>query len=207
MDERARQAAHGDGAENNARTLIQRLIRGAPEVGLSPVPLVIGMSATPERFRRVLQGAQRTTRPVEVGADEVRESGLIKDRIILDIAEDDQPADWTLLRDAAERTLQYTKEWKRYCEGQGIQPSVAPVLVVQVEDGSEKVLTRTNLAQAVEILERVYGSFAEGELAHSFQEEGEVGAGSHRIRKIDPSKIQSDATVRVVFFKMALTTG
>lgn len=207
IDEAHRGMAMSAKQENNARTIIQRLIRGAPEVGLSPVPLVIGMSATPERFQRVLQGAQRTTRPVEVGADEVRESGLIKDRIILDIAEDDQPADWTLLRDAAERTLQYTTEWKRYCEGQGIRPSVAPVLVVQVEDGSEKVLTRTNLAQAVEILERVYGSFAEGELAHSFQEEGDVAAGSYRIRKIDPSKIQSDATVRVVFFKMALTTG
>ena len=35
-------------AESTSRTLIQRFIKGAPEVGLSPVPLVIGMSATPE---------------------------------------------------------------------------------------------------------------------------------------------------------------
>src|SRR5216684_4691164 len=34
-------------AENTARTLVQRFIKGAPELGLSPVPLVIGMSATP----------------------------------------------------------------------------------------------------------------------------------------------------------------
>jgi type III restriction enzyme len=33
-------------AENNTRTLIQRFVKGAPEVGLAPVPLVIGMSAT-----------------------------------------------------------------------------------------------------------------------------------------------------------------
>ena len=88
-------------AEITARTLIQRFIKGAPDVGLSPVPLVIGMSATPARFHKVLEGAQRITRPVDVRAEDVRESGLIKDRIILDIAEDDQPADWTLLRDAA----------------------------------------------------------------------------------------------------------
>jgi type III restriction enzyme len=80
-------------AETSNRTLIQRFIKGAPEVGLSPVPLVIGMSATPERFHKVLEGAPRITRPVEVTAENVRESGLIKDRIILDIAEDDQPAD------------------------------------------------------------------------------------------------------------------
>src|SRR5207245_8980616 len=88
-------------AEKTARTLIQRFIKGAPEVFLSPVPLVIGMSATPERFHKVLEGAQRVTRPVEVEAEDVRDSGLIKDRIILDIADEDQPADWTLLRDAA----------------------------------------------------------------------------------------------------------
>ncbi|MCX7015971.1 MAG: hypothetical protein NTW86_26020, partial [Candidatus Sumerlaeota bacterium] len=194
-------------AESNARTLIQRFIKGAPEVHLSPVPLVIGMSATPERFHRVLEGAQRTTRHVDVKAEEVRESGLIKDRIILDIAEDDQPADWTLLRDAGERAIQYDKQWKRYCKAQGIAPAVEPVLVVQVEDGTKATLTRTDLHKAVDVLERVYGHFADGELAHCFQEEGDITAGGYAIRKIDASKIQSDRALRVVFFKMALTTG
>jgi len=193
-------------AENNTRTLIQRFIKGAPEVGLSPVPLVVGMSATPERFHRVLEGAQRITRPVEIGAEDVRESGLIKDRIILDIAEEDQPADWTLLRDAAQRAIQYGKEWKRYCEAQQI-PAVEPVLVVQVEDGTEKMLTRTDLSKAVDVLDKVYGRFGDGELAHCFQQEDDITAGGYKVRKIEASKIQSDADVRVVFFKMALTTG
>jgi type III restriction enzyme len=193
-------------AENNTRTLIQRFIKGAPEVGLSPVPLVIGMSATPERFHRVLEGAQRITRPVGVSADDVRDSGLIKDRIILDIAEDDQPADWTLLRDAAQRTLLYSKEWKRYCKAQRM-PAIEPVLVVQVEDGTQAALTRTDLSKAVDVLEKVYGRFGEGELAHCFQQEDDISAGGYTVRKIDASKIQSDPAVRVVFFKMALTTG
>ncbi len=194
-------------AENNARTLIQRFIKGAPEVGLSPVPLVIGMSATPERFHRVLEGAQRTTRPVEVKPEDVRESGLIKDRIVLDIASDDQPADWTLLSNAAQRTLLYAKEWKAYCKVQGIEPPVEPVLVVQVEDGTQTVITRTDMPTAVDVLAKVYGRFGEGELAHCLQEEDDITAGGYIIRKIDPSKIQGDPAVRVVFFKMALTTG
>src|SRR6202163_5063594 len=41
---------HSAKAESNTRTLIQRFIKGFLEVGISPVPLVIGMSATPERF-------------------------------------------------------------------------------------------------------------------------------------------------------------
>ena len=141
---------------------------------LSPVPLVIGMSATPERFRRVLEGAERVTRPVEVKAEDVRESGLIKDRIILDIAEEDQPADWTLLRDAAQRAKEYAKQWKRYCKAQGIDPPVEPILVVQVEDGNQTIRTRTDLSKAVDVLEKVYGRFGAGELAlsgvkHSFR--------------------------------------
>jgi type III restriction enzyme len=194
-------------AENNTRTLIQRFIKGFPDVGISPVPMVIGMSATPERFHKVLEGAQRITRPVEVNAEDVRESGLIKDRIILDIAEEDQPADWTLLRDAAQRTILYAKEWKRYCQTQGIAPAVEPVLVVQVEDGTQTTLTRTDLDKAIDVLEKVYGRFGEGELAHCFQQEDDITAGGYGIRKIDASKIQGDVAVRVVFFKMALTTG
>lgn len=207
VDEAHRGMGFSAKAESNIRTLIQRFIKGAPEVGISPVPMVIGMSATPERFHRVLEGAQRITRPVEVKAEDVRESGLIKDRIILDIAEEDQPADWTLLRDAAQRTIQYTKEWKRYCKAQSIAPPVEPVLVVQVEDGTKTTLTRTDLSKAVDVLGKVYGRFAEGELAHCFQEEDDITAGGYKIRKIDASKIQGDASVRVVFFKMALTTG
>jgi type III restriction enzyme len=207
VDEAHRGMGYSVKAENTTRTLIQRFIKGSEEVALSPVPLVIGMSATPERFHRVLEGAQRITRPVEVSPEDVRESGLIKDRIILDIAEEDQPADWTLLRDAAERTIKYAKEWKRYCKVQGIEPPVEPVLVVQVEDGSETTLTRTDLSKAVDVIEKVYGRFGPGELAHCFQQEEDITAGGYVIRKIDPSKIQSDAAVRVVFFKMALTTG
>jgi type III restriction enzyme len=81
------------------------------------------------------------------------------------------------------------------------------VLVVQVEDGTQTTLTRTDLSKAVDVLEKVYGHFGEGELAHCFQEEHDITAGGYNIRKIDASKIQGDTAVRVVFFKMALTTG
>ena len=81
------------------------------------------------------------------------------------------------------------------------------MLVVQVEDGTQTTLTRTDLARAVDVLERVYGRFADGALAHCLQEENDINVSGYNIRKIEASKIQGDATVRVVFFKMALTTG
>lgn len=207
VDEAHRGMGMSARAETTARTLIQRFIKGERSVGLSPVPLVVGMSATPERFHRVLEGAQRITRPVEVNADDVRDSGLIKDRIVLDIAADDQPADWTLLRDAAQRAKDYSREWKRYCDSQRISPPVEPVLVVQVEDGTKAAITRTDLGRAVDVIEKVYGRFKDGELAHCFQESEDITAGGYRVQKIDASRIQETPFVRVVFFKMALTTG
>lgn len=206
IDEAHRGMGLNSSAENNAQTIVQKFIKGSPDVGLSPVPLVIGMSATPQRFNRVLEGAQRITRPVEISPDDVRESGLIKDRIVLDIAEEGQPADWTLLKQAAERSIEYAKQWKHYCTKQNI-PSVEPILVVQVQDRTKAAVTGTDMAKALEVLENAYGPFKEGELVHCFQEDGDVPVAGYSIHKIDASRIQTDANARIVFFKMALTTG
>jgi type III restriction enzyme len=189
-----------------AQTIVQKFIYGDPAVGLSPVRIVIGISATPERFARVLQGSTRTKRECTVPPAAVRESGLLKERIVLYCPEEDQPSDWTLLSEAAKRWRRSCSEWRKYCKDQGIPP-VDPVLVIQVEDGTEGKVTHTDLTQAAEILEREAGQFGLGALAHCFETESPVVAGGNLVRKIEPSKIQQDMLARVVFFKMALSTG
>lgn len=191
---------------NQVRSIVQKFIFGDPAVGLSPVKIIIGISATPERFARVLEGSPRTKREHIVPAAAVRESGLLKERIVLYCPDESQPSDWTLLSESAKRWCRFTGDWKKYCAQQKT-PAVEPVLVIQVEDGTAGKLTRTDLAKAVEILERETGHFELGALAHCFEIEGPVTAGGNQIRKIDPSKIQQDSTARVVFFKMALSTG
>ena len=189
-----------------AQTIVQKFIFGDREVGLSPVKIVVGISATPERFARIIEGSPRTKREYTVPPPAVRESGLLKEKIILFCPEEDQPSDWTLLSEAAKRWRRLYNDWRKYCKDQGI-PAVEPVLVIQVEDGAEDKLTRTDLTQAVEILEREVGQFGIGALAHCFEIESAVQAGGYQIRKVEPSKIQQDTVARVVFFKMALSTG
>ncbi len=189
-----------------AQTIVQKFIFGDPVVGLSPVVMVVGISATPEKFARVLEGAHRTKREYVVPPVAVRESGLLKDRIILFCPEREQPSDWTLLREAAKRWQRICNDWRKYCKEQGI-PIVEPALVVQVADGTEDTLTRTDLGQAIEILERETGRFDPYALAHCFEIESPVTASGYEIRKVEPSKIQRDALARVIFFKMALSTG
>lgn len=189
-----------------AQTIVQRFIFGWPEVGLSPVRIVIGISATPKRFAEVLKGSNRTTRIHDVPPQAVRGSGLLKDRVIVFCPEESQPSDWTLLSEAAKRWRRFRTDWRKYCKEQSID-AVAPALVIQVEDAAEGKLTRTDLSKAVEILEREIGQFGAGALAHCFEIEGPVTAGGHQIRKIEASKIQQDHVAQVIFFKMALSTG
>lgn len=207
IDEAHRGMAESKRAQAEAQTIMQRFIKGWPEVGLQPVKLVIGMSATPERFNDLLAGSGRTKRECLIKPPDVRVSGLLKDKISLFHPEDDQPGDWTMLEEAAKRWKRFKSEWNNYCEAQKISEVVEPVLVVQVADGSKEELTRTNLDKAVEVIERAAGPFGAGALAHCFEVEKDVAAFGSNIRKIEPSKIQKDESVRVVFFQDGIDDG
>jgi type III restriction enzyme len=193
-----------------AQTIVQKFILGSPDDRLPPVPLIIGMSATPQRFFELLgQTGGRSVHPVIIRPEDVRDSGLLKEMILVQMPNEDAPTDLTLLEEATRRWVDFGKQWQAYCESQNSKDGVRPVLVVQVEDGNEErgVLTRTNLNEAVRVIERIAGPLSDEELAHCFQEDRVVEAGGHRIRKVEASRIQDEPWVRVVFFKMSLTTG
>jgi type III restriction enzyme len=84
---------------------------------------------------------------------------------------------------------------------------VEPVLVIQVEDGSGKQLSKTNIDEIVKVVERVAGKLPDAAWAHAFQDDSNIEAAGHSIRKIDASKIENDGAVRIVLFKMSLSTG
>ncbi len=192
---------------NEAASIMQRFVKGYPEGGMSPVPLIIGMSATPERFERLVEGTSRVKRPVTINAEDVRQSGLLKERIILFHPTEEQPADWSLLEEAARRWQKYCSEWKSYCTKQKLDTIVEPVLVLQVQDGTERQLTKTSLEDIMRVVERITGKLPDSAWAHAFQEDTSIKIREREIRKIDPSKIESDGAVQIVLFKMSLTTG
>ncbi len=191
---------------NQAQTIVQKFIFGDPAVGLSPIRIIIGISATPERFATIIEGSQRTKREHLVDPAAVRISGLLKEKIVLFFPDKEQPTDWTLLAQAAKRWKQYGDEWKSYAKKQSL-PYIDPVLVVQVQDREGEQVTRTDLEKAVKVLERETGTFGMGALAHCFDTEGPISTGGYQIRKVEASKIQQDSVIRVVFFKTALGTG
>ncbi len=200
-------------ARNEANSIIQKFILGSPDE-LSPVPLIVGISATPQRFNDLMAATQkagktRTTCPVVVDATDVRGSGLIKDAIQFVHPSEKQPSDMTMLREAVKSWLDYKERWKSYCVEQNELP-VRPILAVQVADapgGTSKALSQTDLAEALSSIEDVAGALPPRSLAHAFQDHSEITVASQTIRHIPPSEIAADPDAQIVFFKTSLTTG
>lgn len=206
IDEAHRGMASGRGAKE-AQTLMQRFLLGHPEVGLIKMPLVIGVSATPKRFMDLLEHAPHTVHKVTIPAEAVRQSGLLKDRILIHHPEAPTTAEMALLEEAARRWARMTTAWAGYCKAEGEQP-IWPVLVVQVENATAHAVTRTSLTDALNVIESALGRrLNEGEVAHAMHDTGDMDVGGRRVRKVDASRIDADKNIGVVFFKTSLSTG
>ena len=194
--------------EKNRVTIMQKFVLGSEADGLPPVPLVLGMSATPKRFTELIGSTTRTQRPVVITPDDVRSSGLLKDMIIVHNPKIQTPSDLTMLEEAAKRWKDFTRVWRDYCQKEQEKEVVRPILVVQVEDGTDKTLTRSPIADAVRAIERHTGPLGPNEIIHCFQDKSDIEIAGRIVRKVEPSKVQESPDVgKVVFFKTALSTG
>lgn len=190
-----------------AQSILQKFLLGSEEDRLCRMPLVIGMTATPGRFEELLRGTLHTVHKVHVPPEVVRESGLLKERVVIHFPESARQSEMTLLAEASKRWSAMQDGWEKYCKVEGIEP-VRPILVVQVEDGNDKILTHTDLATALATVEAGIGRTLEpGEVAHAFHGSGDIKIGDCRVRHIDASRIEEDPKVSFVIFKMSLSTG
>jgi len=192
-----------------ATSTMQKFILGSEKDGLPPVPVVIGMSATIERFNQLVKNSAATNRPVRVSPDEVRSSGLLKDRVIIYYPKDaNEQKDMAVLQAATDEWLQKCLHWETFCREQH-HWMVKPVFVVQVLNGSGNALSETKLDDCLaKIEERRGNKFVKGEVVHAFGDtKGAVTINGLEIPYVEPSKIQDDKQVKVVFFKETLSTG
>lgn len=203
----AHRGMRGRLAGERARTILQRFLLGSLDDGLCRMPLVIGVTATPSRFERLLSGTTHTVHKVYIRAQDVRESGLLKDRILIHYPDSSNQAEMTMLAEAAHRWQTIESRWADYCQSQD-ERVVYPILVLQVEDGKENLLTRTDLETSLKTLESAIGRpLREGEVAHTFNDRGDLDLESRRVRRIDASRIEEERDIGVVLFKMSLSTG
>lgn len=205
------EAHHGVQKVAGKDTITSRIIDGTDEHGSQRVPIVIGISATGQKFNAAMSStanrhrSARSLVEVNVPIKDVQESGLIKDRIVLYSPQDAAgvQADTTLLRDAVRRVKDFSRRWDNYCEEQDESP-VKPVLVVQV--GNSPTTASLNELVSV-ILDEWKNDITIHNLVNVFGEHTDLELASGELKYLEPHLIQGQDDVRVVFAKDAITTG
>lgn len=194
---------------SKATTIMQKFIKGSDEDHIPPMPVVIGMSATTQRFNALVEGTSSTIHKSIVTADEVRASGLLKDRIVITYPEAGAVNnDMAILQAAANGWKEKWEHWTQYCFEQHYA-YVNPILIIQVLNGTGGKLTDTNLDDCIaKIEERTGFKLENGQVVHTFGgTTASLTVNGFEVRYEEPSRIADDRNIRVVFFKENLSTG
>lgn len=208
IDEAHRGALNNTNTEKKAQSIMQKFLLGSVEDNLSPVPLTIGVTATPERFMQLIEHSESLPLKIVIKPEDVRDSGLIKDRIKIaypDLAINNEV---TMLNEALTDWNNKLKQWKSYYEDGQDETLVKPILVIQVADGSKDNASNTDLALIVATIEKYLGrELNEGELIQTFDLKSSVVIGGKLIPYVEPYRIQDDENIQFILFKMNLSTG
>ena len=199
----AHRGAKTDQAEQ--MTIMQKFILGSVVDNMPSMPLVIGMSATLERFNTLAHSSNSTQMPkVEVTPDEVRESGLLKDKINIHHPTDGEAfAEMTYLAQAAKEWMDKCNHWEAYKQHEDVD--VCPALVVQVKNGNREVVSETDLDECIRQIESNAGiTLRQGEVVHTFNNGEVINMNGLEVKYLDPSRISENKDVRVIFFKDTL---
>ena len=194
---------------SKATTIMQKFLKDGSSDGIPPTPFVIGMSATTQRFNALVEGTSSTIHKSIVTTDEVRASGLLKDRIVITYPEEGTVNnDMAILQAAADDWKEKWEHWTQYCFEQHYA-YVNPILIIQVLNGTGDALTDTNLDDCIaKIEERTGFKLENGQVVHTFGgTTATLTVNGLEVRYEEPSNIADDRNIRVVFFKENLSTG
>lgn len=196
------------GAKVNQTTIMQKFVNGSPKDGLSALPFIIGMSATPERFNTLANASLSTLNKVVVTPKEVRESGLLKDIVEIHYPEESAiNKNLAVLQAAADEWKDKCLHWHDYTEKQHSQ-NVCPIFLIQVEAGTTGRVSATDLDECLrEVERRTCETFEKGEVVHAFGEQSTLSVNGLEVPYCEPSAINDDRNIKIVFFKEALSTG
>lgn len=184
-------------------TIVQRLINGVG--GVPGIPVVLGISATVERFNKAIEGAGKHIKltNVEVDAAKVQESGLIKDTILLDIPDEAGDFDTVLVRRATDKLKTSTLAWAEYATKQEEAQAVVPLMVFQVPNTPDP----NEIGRALDTIFEQYPELPAASVAHVFGDHTTQRFGNRDVPHIEPQCVQESTWVRVLIAKDAISTG
>lgn len=189
--------------EATDQTIYAQIIDG--EDGNSPIPVVVGISATPQRFVQAMQNRKGRTSevPTTVSPAEVQASGLLKDDIILRAPVKTTAAGHAYLEDACAALKDSTMRWAGWCALNQVTPAVAPLLVVQVPDK----VTDASLAALVRDIRSLLPNLETDAFAHVFGDHLDRHIAGIEVPYVSPELVEDMHEVKVLLAKEAVSTG
>lgn len=203
VDEAHRGLGKDATSDSANKTIYAKLIDG--QKGLNPpMPYVVGISATPERFNAAMNGRKNRDMkaPVDVPISAVRASGLIKDMIELRTPKKKADTRHQDLTQACVKLARASKLWKEYCTKNGIQ-IIVPLMVVQVEDK----VTKETLTELCSQILKVCKWLGDDSFANVFGEHDDIETAVAKIPYCSPEDVSENTGIRVLFAKDAISTG
>ncbi len=196
-------------------SIVKNLVDGV-ETGL-PIPVVWGVSATITHFTEAMNEAQvaheREALPA-VGVDpaRVQASGLIKDKIVLDIPAEHGNLETALATHAAQKLKDSARRWGKYLKEQAALPgersteTVVPLLVMQIPNDATDG-NSDNVGLWLDTLQGELGDLTSNYVRHVLGDHATQSFGSWEVSWIEPQRVQETSEVRVLIAKDAISTG
>ena len=194
------------GTSDSDNTTIYSIIIDGQDGINKPMPCVIGISATPERFKNAMQG--RVNRDmkadVNVPVSDVQASGLIKNVIELRTPKKFADMKHQDLVQACTKLAFVSKQWEKYCVTYNVFPVVVPLMVVQVEDK----VTNDTLSSLCEEIHKVLPWLDITDcFGNVFGEHEDIDVSLCKIPYVKPDEVSGMTNIRVLFAKDAVSTG
>lgn len=202
-------------ASSDKPTIVKGLVDGT-ETGL-PIPVVWGISATSKHFDEAMNeahlAAEREQLPaVTVDPVRVQASGLIKDKIVLDIPAEAGNLETALATHAAQKLRDSARRWGKYLEAQARLPGekspegVVPLLVMQIpNDAAREHLDDVGLW--LDTIATELGDLSSMQVRHVLGNHSTMTFGSWDVEWIEPQRVHETTQVRVLVAKDAISTG
>lgn len=191
-------------SDSSNKTIYSIIIDGQEGIN-KPMPCVVGISATPERFQKAMDGRfnRDVKAAVNVPVSFVKNSGLIKDVIELRTPKKAADTKHQDLTQACIKLASVSKMWKDYCVSHADISMVTPLMIVQVEDR----ISNETLGEICLQIKRTLPWLDEDCFANVFGEHNDIIASGCSIPYVKPDEVEVHTEIKVLFAKDAVSTG
>ena len=190
-------------SNNEKPTIVKRLINGSGSV--PGIPVVLGISATIERFKASIVDMQNRAELPSVTVDpkRVQDSGLLKDTIVLDVPDEAGHFDTVLVRRGTDQLKEITEAWEDYAKKQGQNEVVQPLMVLQIQNKPNP----KDIGKLLDIIYERWSALSIESVAHVLGEHTTQTFGKYKVPYISPERVQESTWVRILIAKDAISSG